>query len=153
MITTDQVLSLIQDKLTADDVFIVELKISSSNHISLLIDSDDGVNISDCVDFSRLIEHNLDREVEDFELEVSSPGIGPFRVWRQYKKYEGSEVLVKKDGMKPQKGTLVDLDENSFALEFPEKVKEEGKKKKIEVMQKLSFKIDEVISVEPVLKF
>lgn len=153
MIATAQVLSLIQNKLDEDDVFIVELKVSAFNQISLLIDSDEGINISYCVDISRLIEHNIDRETEDFELEVSSPGIGPFRVWRQYKKYLGKEVLVKKDGIKPQKGILAELDEKSFSIEFSEKEKQEGKKKKIEVIRKLPFLMDEVSSVEPVIKF
>lgn len=153
MISTTQVLSLIQNKLEDDNVFIVELKISALNQINLLIDSDEGINISYCVDISRLIEHNLDREIEDFELEVSSPGVGPFRIWRQYKKYLGKEVLVKKDGVKPQKGLLKNLEEKIFTIEFSEKVKQEGKKKKIEVIRELSFLIDEVASVEPVIKF
>ncbi len=132
---------------------MVELKVSKSNQITVLIDSDSGVNISYCVDISRLIEGSLDREEEDFELEVSSPGVGPFKVWRQYKKYEGTEVLVKKDGMKPQKGMLIEVNASSFSIEFSEKVKEEGKKKKIEIIRKLTFDMEEVASVEPVIKF
>lgn len=153
MISKDQVLAIIEEKLENDHVFVVELKVSPTNQITVLIDSDNGVNIRYCVEVSRLIEGSFDREEEDFELEVSSPGIGPFKVWRQYKKYQGKEVLVKKDGMKPQKGYLVDVDEQSFTIEFTEKVKEEGKKKKIEMVRKLSFQFDEVTSVEPVIKF
>ena len=83
MISTELVYSFIEEKLKEDDVFVVELKVSKSNQITVLIDSDSGVNISYCVDISRLIEGSLDREEEDFELEVSSPGVGPFKVWRQ----------------------------------------------------------------------
>lgn len=153
MITSDLVYSFLEEKIKNDKVFIVDLKVSKNNQISVLLDSMEGVNISYCVDISRLIEGSLDREEEDFELEVSSPGIGPFKVWQQYKKYEGKEVLVKKDGMKPQKGFLTEVDEKTFSLEFTEKVKEEGKKKKIQIIQKLTFQMEEVASVEPVIKF
>ncbi len=153
MISKETVLSLIENKLEEDGAYIVDLKISTSNEITLLIDSFEGVNISYCVDISRQIEHNLDREEEDFMLEVSSAGIGPFKVWNQFKKYEGEEVLVKAPDQKPQKGILKDLTETAFKIEFTEKVKEEGKKKKIEVTREIAYNIDEIISAEPVLKF
>ncbi len=153
MISKETVLALIEDKLAKDDAYIVDLKISTSNEIILTIDAFEGVSIGYCVDISRQIEHNLDREEEDFMLEVSSAGVGPFKVWNQYKKYEGKEILVKPMESKPQKGILKNLTVDSFSIEFTEKVKEEGKKKKIEVTREITYKMDEIISAEPVLKF
>lgn len=153
MISKETVLALIEDKLAKDDAYIVDLKISTSNEIILTIDAFEGVSIGYCVDISRQIEHNLDREEEDFMLEVSSAGVGPFKVWNQYKKYEGKEILVKPMESKPQKGILKNLTADSFSIEFTEKVKEEGKKKKIEVTREITYKMDEIISAEPVLKF
>ena len=153
MISKDQVLTIIKEKLEEDNVFIVDLSVSPANDIVLHIDSMQGVNISYCVDISRLIEHTFDREEEDFQLIVSSPGIGPFKVLDQYKKYVGKEVLVKKSDAKPQEGLLLSVSENAFTIGFTEKIKEEGKKKKIEVQREITYRMDEVISVEPVLKF
>ena len=153
MISKDQVLTIIKEKLEEDNVFIVDLSVSPANDIVLHIDSMQGVNISYCVDISRLIEHTFDREEENFQLIFSSPGIGLFKVLDQYKKYVGKEVLVKKSDAKPQEGLLLSVSENAFTIGFTEKIKEEGKKKKIEVQREITYRMDEVISVEPVLKF
>lgn len=153
MIGKDQIFAIIEEKLKNDNVFIVELNVSVSNDIVLYIDSFEGVNISYCVDISRLIEHTLDREVEDFQLMVSSAGIGPFKVKEQYQKYEGKEVLVKTANDKPREGVLSGVTDTTFSISFKEKIKEEGKKKKIEVMMEKSYQMDQIISVEPVIKF
>ena len=100
MITTEQVKELIEDKLVEKDCFVVELEIASGNQINLEVDGLNGFSIQDCVDFSRAVESNLDREVEDFELHVSSPGLDkPLRVIQQYQKNIGRDVkVVLKDG-------------------------------------------------------
>ncbi len=95
MITKEQILNLIEDKLNERGLFLVDLEIAPGNQIHLEIDGPNGVTIKDCVDFSRQVEHNLDREAEDFELNVSSPGLDkPFRVFQQYQKNVGREVKV-----------------------------------------------------------
>ena len=81
MITKQQVERLIKDKLKKENCFVVELEVRKGNNILLEIDSLEGVTVEDCVSYSRAIEHNLDREEEDFELNVSSPGLDkPLRV-------------------------------------------------------------------------
>mgnify|MGYP001001586606 len=73
----DQVKELLNTALESrQDLFLIECKISGDNHISILLDGDEGVNLQSCVEVSRQIEHNLDREVHDFSLEVASAGIG-----------------------------------------------------------------------------
>ena len=75
----DTIITLIEEKLT-EDQFIVEVEVSPANQISVQIDSENGISIDDCVAISRQIEGNLDREEEDFELQVSSAGLGqPFK--------------------------------------------------------------------------
>ena len=97
----------------------------------LEIDGPDGVTIKDCVDFSRQVEHNLDREEEDFELHVSSPGLDkPFRVYEQYKKNIGRNVKVVTTEGNSTKGTLVDVSEDQIVVEHSFKRRIEGKKKK-----------------------
>ncbi|MCB0408845.1 MAG: ribosome assembly cofactor RimP [Flavobacteriales bacterium] len=131
MITKEQILNLIEDKLTERALFLVDLEIAPGNQIKLEIDGPNGVTIKDCVDFSRQVEHNLDREAEDFELNVSSPGLDkPFRVFQQYQKNVGREVKVITNDDKTIKGELVKVEEDKIMVEYSFKQKIEGKKKK-----------------------
>ena len=79
------------------DLYVVELTISANNVIRVEVDKLEGnVSVDECVSVSRNIEHNLDREEEDFELHVSSAGFDkPFRHINQYKKNIGRMVKVK----------------------------------------------------------
>lgn len=131
MITKEQILNLIEDKLNERGLFLVDLEIAPGNQIHLEIDGPNGVTIKDCVDFSRQVEHNLDRESEDFELNVSSPGLDkPFRVFQQYQKNVGREVKVITNEDKTIKGELVKVEDDKIMVEYSFKQKIEGKKKK-----------------------
>ena len=78
------------------ELFLIELSITGANKIMVTLDGDNGVNLQDCIDISRAIEHNLDREEQDFSLEVASVGVGsPLKMVRQYKKNIGRTLIVK----------------------------------------------------------
>ena len=82
------------------DLFLISLKISSGNKIEVVIDGDNGVNLQNCIDISRAIEHALDREEEDFSLEVFSAGVSsPLQNIRQYKKNIGRTLKVKTENL------------------------------------------------------
>jgi len=102
MINRKKIERLIEEGLAGTDRFLVELSMNEANHIQVYIDSDTQLGISHCVELSRLIESNLDREEADFELNVSSAGLDmPLRKKRQYFKYIGKLLNVKlKDGSK-----------------------------------------------------
>ncbi|MFB6319747.1 ribosome assembly cofactor RimP [Saccharicrinis sp. FJH54] len=154
MITKEQVEDIISEKLDQDDVFIVDLNVTASNKITLHIDSDTGVDIDYCVEVSRLIEGQLDRENDDFDLEVSSAGLSqPFKVFRQYKKNIGKDVTVTPVGGKPLTGVLKSVDDDGIELQTTEKTAVEGRKKKelVTVVHKLSF--NEIAKTEVVIKF
>ncbi|MCC7333212.1 MAG: ribosome assembly cofactor RimP [Flavobacteriales bacterium] len=137
MITEIQIQNLIQEKLQENNFYVVQLDIRPGNNIHLEIDSHKGVSIKDCVDFSRQIEHNLDREVEDFELHVSSPGLDkPFRVIEQYFKYIGKKVKVTKKNGEITEGILEKVNEEEVELTFSIQQKIEGKKKKETIEKK-----------------
>ncbi|MCH1432759.1 MAG: ribosome assembly cofactor RimP, partial [Flavobacteriaceae bacterium] len=91
MTFNEQVTELLQAALDSrPDLFLIECKISGDNHISLILDCDNGVNLQSCFEVSRQIEHNLDRDVHDFSLEVASAGVGsPLQKTRQYAKNLG----------------------------------------------------------------
>ena len=94
------------------------------------IDHADGVWIEDCVALSRYIEDHLNRDEEDFELEVGSAGLGqPFKVEQQYRNFIGKEVEVLTADGKKVKGLLKSVDGRDFIVTVKEKVKVEGKKR------------------------
>jgi len=154
MITIQQIESLILEKLKADNVFVVELSVSPSNAISVTLDSEEGINVSYCIDISRLIEHNLDREAEDFSLEVSTAGLDqPLKLPRQYKKNVGRNVDVITQEDKKLTGKLIEATDTGFTIETEEKVKLEGKKKKELRITPQMFKFEDVKSVKIVVSF
>ncbi len=148
MINKENLKQLIDSEIKGTGTVLVDIQISNSNNIKIVLDSIKGVNIDECVKINRLIESNFDRDEEDYQLEVSSYGIGqPFVLPLQYIKNINREVEIHlKDG-KTVKGFLknVELSEDLENLNFIEisnnkKIKEEGKKKKTEV--------EEIIKVE-----
>ena len=75
MISKEKVTELALEKIKELDYFLVDVKISATNEITVLFDKNDGVVIDDCLKVSRHIEGNLDRDIEDYQLTVCSPGI------------------------------------------------------------------------------
>jgi len=126
----DKIKTLINNYLEGTEKFLVDLKMTPSNKILVEIDSDKVVLIEDCVKLSRFIESNLDREVEDFELQVSSAGVGkPLILKRQYFKNTGRTVeVLLNDGLK-KSGVLKSVDEDGIELEEDKRsAKIKGKK-------------------------
>ena len=122
--------NLVDQWLEGKDYFLVDIEISRDNKIVVEIDHAAGVWIEDCVELSRFIEDHLDREAEDFELEVGSAGLGqPFKVAQQYVNFVGKEVEVLDADGKKYKGVLKGVDGRDFTVTVQEKVKEEGKKR------------------------
>ena len=154
MIEKDKILGLIKDLVEEREHFIVQLDISTSNSIRLLIDNIQGIQIHECVELSRAIENGLDRETEDFELIVSSPGLdSPFKIAQQYAKNIGKEIKVSlKEGKKLQ-GTLIEADNVGFSIEATKKVKVDGKKKKRTLNEKHRILFSEVNEVKLIIKF
>lgn len=134
MITKELVRQLAEERIKDRDerLFIVSLTVSSTNVIRLELDKTEGnVSIEDCMSVSRNVEHNLDREEEDFELHVSSAGLDkPLRVHAQYVKNIGRGLDVVLKNKEKISGTLVEVTDEHIVLEREEKQQVEGKKKK-----------------------
>lgn len=154
MISKEQIMNIIQQKVEEENYFIVDVEVSTSNKIVVHLDGDQGVPIEFCISISRLIEHSLDRETEDFELVVSSPGIGqPFKVHRQFIKNIGRQVeVIGKDGLKFS-GELLSVSQEGFVVKEEKMVKPEGKKKKELQVSEHPFIFEEVKSVKEIIKF
>jgi ribosome maturation factor RimP len=151
MIEKALVAQLVEERIANTDLFIVAIDISTSNKIKVVIDGDQGVSIEQCISVSRNVEHNLDREVEDFSLEVSSYGLSqPLILPRQFAKYIGKSVEVITNEDKKLSGILRSHTPEQMAmeLELTKKQIKEGVEAKItldfdavkEVKSKISFK-------------
>jgi ribosome maturation factor RimP len=109
------------------------------------VDKPEGITIEECVTISRAIELGLNRETEDFELEVSSPGLTePFKVMEQYHKNCGRQVdVVKRDGQKIT-GILQQMDDEGIILDVKTKIREAGLKRPKTVMQTVTIKFSDI---------
>ena len=107
MIEKIKILELVQGALEGTDKYLVNLKVTPDNRIYVDIDGDNGVNIDDCIELSRAVESQLDRDEEDFELNVSSAGAdSPLKLTRQYVKNVGRDLEVVMFDGKEAEGTL-----------------------------------------------
>lgn len=145
MIEVQKVKAIVEAYLADKNYELITLNISPSNEILVEIDSFDGVDVDFCVALSHHIQDNLDREVEDYELEVGSVSItDPFRTKMQYDKNLGNDVeILTKDGRKLH-GVLVNVEDDHFEADCEVLVQVEGKKKKQKEVQTLSFGYDDV---------
>ena len=153
MIDKQLVETIVTEKLIGTDCFLVDVSVSSDNVIVVEIDNETGIDIDFCVELSRHIESRLDRDAEDFELEVGSAGLtAPFKVQGQYRKNVGHEVeLLTKDGRKLS-GVLSAVSDDTFAVDITKMVKPEGAKRNIPQTDTLTFAYADVKQVRAVLK-
>ncbi len=137
------VLDLLDEALSENDsIFLIDIKFSEKNKINVIIDGDEGVNLKECIRISRHIEHNLDREEEDFSLEVSSPDItAPLKNSRQYNKNIGKILKVKTE-TENYEGTLVAIKEQSILLEWKAREPKPIGKGKITVQKNKTIALD-----------
>ena len=143
MISEKRVQELVEEKIKGSELFIVEVKVSGGNRISIALDRPTKLNVDDCAEVSRYVEAGLNRDVEDFEITVSSPGLEqPLKVLNQFLKHQGRNVrVVMKDG-RLLRGKMNSANEEGITLE----VFRENKKKNKEQTQNeiLNLKYPEI---------
>lgn len=154
MIEKSVVSQLVEEKLAFSDNFLVDIVIKPGNLIIVEIDNDEGVCIDDCAELSRYLEEHLDRDVEDYELEVGSAGItSAFKVLRQYVKNIGNEVeMLLKNGVKLA-GVLKSADETGVVVTVEKQIKPEGAKRKVTVQEDQSYTFDEIKYTKYLIRF
>ena len=154
MMEKNEIKAMAEEFLKDSSDYLVDVIVAADGTITVEIDNDNGVNIDDCVKLSRYLESKLDRDVEDFELTVTSAGLtSPFKTPRQYKKYEGKEIEVLTRKGEKLKGTLKSSTEKNFSVEVARMVKPEGAKRKTEIKEELIFPYDEVKYTKYIIKF
>lgn len=154
MIDTKKIIEAAERHLEGTDRFVVECTCTPSNEIELTIDSDTSVGIDACVELSRAIEADLDRDAEDFSLTVASAGIGSeLRTLRQYRKITGNPVEVLLTNGVKILAKLEAADEQGITLSYEEKQAVEGKKRKQLVQVTHTYPFSEVKSTREWLDF
>lgn len=154
MIDKNVVTRIVEEWLEDKDYFLVDITVSPDDKIVVEIDHAEGVWIDDCVELSRYIESKLNREEEDYELEVGSAGIGqPFKVLKQYQIHIGKDVeVLTKDGKK-WVGVLTDVNEQNFTVIIEKEVKPEGAKRPKLVEEAVTFTYDEIKYTKYLISF
>ena len=136
------------------NIFLVDLKISNDKSINVILDGDKEVNIKDCINISRAIEFDLDRDEEDFSLEVASAGVGsPLKFPRQYRKNLGRKLeVISSDGLKFM-GELTYVNEDAIELQWKQREPKPIGKGKVTVTKNKILTFDEISQTKVIIKF
>ncbi len=163
MINKEIVKELVNNFIADKDIFLVDTRVSTTNRISVLVNKPSGITIDECAGISRHIEANLDRDREDYELNVSSPGLNlPFRVREQYEMSIGRPVEVIDNQGKKTRGILRNVEGEGFEIELEKTTKVGAKRKsrqkevnvgrKNKETEEISFNFDEIKTVKEVIR-
>jgi len=153
MITQEQIEQIIHEKISGTEIFLVAVIMNPGNNIHVHLDTFNGIKIDECVEVSRYIVSKFDKDLEDYNLEVSSPGLdASFRVKQQYVKNLGKQVeIIKKDGSKI-KAKLLTFLEDKIEVEQMIKPKSTDKSKK-PVIETVTVAIEDIKTIKSVISF
>lgn len=145
MIDKKQIAEIVGKEIAGSDIFLVDVSVTPDNRVTVELDSREGLDIDTCAKITRAIEAQVDREIEDYELEVGSAGLtAPFKVVAQYEKNIGNDIeVLTRDGRKLT-GRLAAVNAPEFTLEVTRKVKEPGAKRPTLVTEPLQLSMDNV---------
>jgi ribosome maturation factor RimP len=149
-----QVETLLTDALAErPDLFLINWEINNENHIKIIIDGDQGVRVQDCIDISRAVEHNLDREAWDFSIEVLSAGVTePLEQKRQYQKNIGRVLKVKLQDQEVE-GELISIADQAFTLSYQVREKKPVGKGYVKIQKEQEIAFDAVVRATVMIKF
>ena len=150
-----EVTRLVNDFLeTRQDLFLVDLKISASSDITVVLDGDNGVSLQDCLDASRAVEFNLDREVHDFGLQVMSAGLSePLESQRQFRKNLGREIEVVLADSSQVEGELIGVHEDGIVVRLQYRRPKLIGKGKEDVVEEKAISYQDIKKALVVIKF
>lgn len=136
------------------DLFLISLTVSADNAIKIIIDGDTGVLVEDCMFISRAIEHNLDREDQDFSVEVLSSGAStPLLFLRQYHKHIGRTLEIKTNDDQKTEGQLVDVNQETIQLKWKAREPKPVGKGKVTVAKEATIAFNTIKEAKVKIKF
>lgn len=149
-----KVTELLETALTErSDLFLIDFSIDNENHLKVILDGDNGLLVEDCMFISRAIENNLDREEEDFSLEVMSAGAAaPLVHKRQFKKNVKRTLKVKTSSEEIE-GTLVEVSDSEISLEWKVREPKPIGKGKVTVKKEASIPYEDIVEAKVMIKF
>ena len=154
MIERNTVKTVVEEWLSGNDYFLVDVTFTPDDRIVVEIDHADGVWIEDCAELSRFMQERFGDELGDYELEVGSAGIGqPFKVEQQYVNHIGKDVEVLDAEGKKVQGVLKQVDGRDFVVTVKEKQKLEGKKRPQLVEVDKTYNMDNIKYTKYLLSF
>ncbi len=154
MVRKEDIEKVIVEAIEGTEAFLVDIDVKQGNLIRVFVDEPEGISLDECVRISKTIESDLDREEEDFDLQVSSPGIeNPLLVLPQFLKNIGRELKVETNTKERFVGELLDADQTGISLNAKVKIKVEGSKKKKSELRTMSLKFEEIKSAKVNLQF
>ncbi|MEO9512701.1 MAG: ribosome assembly cofactor RimP [Flavobacteriaceae bacterium] len=150
----EKVASLLNKALEENpSLFLIDFTVGRDNTIRVVLDGDEGINLQDCMNVSRAIEHNLDREEEDFSLEVTSAGAAsPLELPRQYKKNIGRKLKVR-TGEEELEGNLTNATADSITIEWKAREPKPVGKGKVTVQKKRDIAFSDINEAKVIIKF
>ena len=135
------------------DLFLIDFNVTEANHIKVLLDGDNGVLVEDCMFVSRAIEHNLDREEQDFSLEVMSAGAtSPLVNKRQYKRHIKRTIEVK-TASNTYEGVLANVTDDEILLEWKAREPKPVGKGKVTVKKQANIAYGDILEAKIMIKF
>ncbi len=151
----EKVTTLLNEALAENpSLFLIDLDITGDNKIVVILDGDEGVKVEDCMAISRAIEHNLDREEEDFSLEVMSAGVSePLTMPRQYNKNLDRNLKIKTTRGETIEGQLTHVAEGYITLEWKAREPKPVGKGKVTVKKKADLTYDEIVEAKVMVTF
>lgn len=154
MIDKNEVRRLVEEAIAGTDAFVVDVTVSAANDIVVELDSATGIDLDFCADLNRSLNEKLDREDEDYSLEVGTASLtAPFKVKGQYEKNLGNEVEVLTRDGKKLKGVLTAVTDEDFTIEVTRKVKEPGAKRPVMVAEPMVIPMAQAKQVCYVINF
>lgn len=151
----EKVEKLLQEAFEENNsLFLIELNVNDANHITVIIDGDNGVSVNDCIAVSRKIEHNLDREEEDFSLDVSSAGVSsPLEMPRQYQKNIGRTLAVTTVEGEKIEGELTSFVDGKITLKWKTRESKPVGKGKVTVKKEAVLPLEDVKEARVIITF
>lgn len=136
------------------DLFLIDLKFSAGDDITVILDGDNGVSLQDCLDASRAIEFNMDREDHDFSLQVMSAGLSePLSSERQFRKNIGRDLDILMNDSTQIEGELAKVDDEKITLILRYRKPKEVGKGKVDVEEEKEIPYSEIKKALVAIKF
>ena len=137
-----------------EDLFLIDLKISAGDDVTVILDGDNGVSLQDCLDASRAIEFNMNRDEHDFSLQVMSAGLSePLSTPRQFRKNIGRDLDVLLNDSTKTEGELVKVDDEKITLLLRYRKPKEIGKGKVDVEEEKEIEYKDIKKALVTIKF